>query len=130
MFKKGKAYIIIGVVALMLLLVFEYNKPKKINWFPSYVTNHTIPYGTKVINDLLPNYFPLTQQVYRTPYEFLSRIDSLNGTYLFVNGSIELGKTDLREVLSWVEKGNHLFMASKSFEYKLLDTLGLEVSSI
>jgi hypothetical protein len=130
MVKKGKAYIIIGLLAFVLLLVFEYNKPKKINWFPSYVSTHSIPYGTKVINDLLPNYLPKVQQVYRTPYEFLSRSDTLRGTYLFVNGSIEFGKTDLQEVLSWVAEGNHLFMVSESFEYDLLDTLNLRTSSI
>ncbi len=130
MLKKGRAYIIIGAMALILLLIFEYNKPKKINWFPSYVTTHKIPYGTKVVNDLLPNYLPKVQHVFRTPYEFLSKSDTLNGTYLFVNGSITFGKTDLQEVLRWVEKGNHLFMASESFENQLLDTLGLEVSSM
>ena len=130
MLKKGRAYIIIGALAFILLLVFEYNKPKKINWFPSYVTTHKIPYGTQVINDLLPKYFPKAQNVFRTPYEFLSKSDSLNGTYLFVNGSIAFGQTDLHEVLSWVEKGNHLFIASESFEDQLLDTLGLEISNM
>lgn len=130
MVKQGRTYIILGILAFILLLVFEYNKPKKVNWFPSYVSTHKIPYGTKVINDLLPNYFQQVQQVYRTPYEFLSQSDTIQGTYLLVNGSIEFGKTDLQQVLSWVEKGNHLFMASESFEYQLLDTLGLEVSNL
>jgi hypothetical protein len=130
MFKKNRSYIIIGILAFVLLLVFEYNKPKKVNWFPSYVATHSIPYGTKVINDLLPNHFPKTQQVYRTPYEFLSRSDTLKGTYLFVNRSIEFGKTDLQEVLAWVEEGNHLFMVSESFESNLLDTLHLATSNI
>ena len=130
MFKGGRAYIIIGILAFILLLIFEYNKPKTINWFPSYVTTHKIPYGTKVINDLLPKYLPQTQQVYRTPYELLSRKDSLYGTYVFVNGSIELGATDLEFLLSWVSDGNHLFMASESFDDKLLDTFGLEISSL
>lgn len=130
MLKRGRAYIIIGVLAFLLLLVFEYNKPKKINWFPSYVSTHKIPYGTKVINDLLPKYFSKVQQVYKSPYEFLSRSDTINGTYLLVNGSIEFGRTDLREVLRWVKEGNHLFMASESFETDLLDTLNLEISSL
>lgn len=130
MFKQGSAYIIIGALAIILLLVFEYNKPKKVNWFPSYVATHKIPYGTKVFNDLLPKFFPKAQQVYRTPYEFLSRNDSLNGTYLFINERIEFGKTDLNEILSWVDKGNHLFMVSESFEYELLDTLNVGTSSM
>ena len=130
MFKKGRAYMIIGSLAFILLLVFEYNKPKRINWFPSYVSTHKIPYGTKVLNELLPKFFPKIQQVYRTPYEFLSRSDTLQGTYFFVNENVNFGKTDLDQLLSWVKKGNHLFVASESFEFKLLDTLHLETSSI
>ena len=130
MLKTGRSYIGIGVLALVLLLVFEYNKPKQINWFPSYVSTHTIPYGAKVYNDLLPLVFPQARQVYRTPFEFLSRGDTLTGTYIFVNERIEFGKTDLSELLSWTREGNHLFMASESFEKELLDTLNLHTSSI
>lgn len=130
MSKQAKIYGILGTLAVLLILVIEYNKPKKINWFPSYVASHKIPYGTKVLNTLLPKYFSNTEQVYRSPYEFLSRNDSIQGTYFFVNQSIEFGSTDLEELLDWTAAGNHLFIAAESFESNLLDTLNLEVASL
>ncbi|MEM1339489.1 MAG: DUF4350 domain-containing protein [Bacteroidota bacterium] len=130
MFKTGKSYIIVGGIALALLLLYEYNKPKQINWFPSYVATHKIPYGTKVLNEVLPALFSKTQQVYRTPYEFLSKNDTIAGSYVFINNTINFGPTDLDELLSWVTKGNHLFLAAESFENSLLDTLHLKLSSI
>ncbi len=130
MFKIGKSYLIIGGLALALLLIYEYNKPKQINWFPSYMATHKIPYGTKVLNYLFPQLLTKNQQVYRTPYEFLSSNDTIKGSYVFINNSISFGKTDLDELLTWVAKGNHLFLAAESFETQLLDTLNLALSSI
>ena len=130
MLKTGKSYLTIGGLALVLLLIYEYNKPKQINWFPSYVATHKIPYGTKVLNDLLPALFTKTQQIYRTPYEFLSRSDTIKGSYVFINNAISFGKTDLDELLAWVAEGNHLFLAAESFESQLLDTLHLGLTSV
>ena len=130
MIKIGRSYLIIGGLALIALLIFEYNTPKQINWYPSYVATHKIPFGTKVLNDLLPGLFENTQQVYRSPYEFLSKNDSVKGSYVFVNNAIAFGKTDLDQLLNWVSEGNHLFLAAESFEDQLLDTLKLSTSSI
>ncbi|MEO1013396.1 MAG: hypothetical protein AAFX53_19035 [Bacteroidota bacterium] len=58
--KKGGVYIIIAVVALALLMLLQYNTPKKINWFPSYVGHHKIPFGTYVLNDVMTKLFPET----------------------------------------------------------------------
>lgn len=129
MFKKGKAYLIIGILALGLLVVFESNKPKNINWFPSYVSTHKIPYGTKVFNDLSSKYFKEITQVYKTPYEYLSNNSDAKGTYIFINEEVSFSETDTNELLQWVENGNHLFIASEYFDYKFLDTLNLQTSS-
>jgi len=131
MSKKGWIYIVIGVLTLAAIFVMEYNKPKKINWFPSYVSHHKIPYGTYVLNDLMEKYFPnKIQQIQKPPFEFLTRTDSIKGTYLFVNESVAFEEAELNALLDWVDKGNMLFVASKSFEKKLLDTLHLEQQNI
>ncbi|WP_437399901.1 DUF4350 domain-containing protein [Flagellimonas lutimaris] len=131
MSKKGWIYIVIGVLTLAAIFVMEYNKPKKINWFPSYVSHHKIPYGTYVLNDLMEKYFPnKIQQIQKPPFEFLTRTDSIKGTYLFINESVAFEEAELNALLDWVDKGNMLFVASKSFEKKLLDTLHLEQQNI
>ncbi|MBR9854225.1 MAG: DUF4350 domain-containing protein [Algicola sp.] len=131
MSKKGRIYIIIGVLTLGALFVMEYNKPKKVNWFPSFVSHHKIPYGTYVLNDLMEKYFPdRIQQAQKPPFELLSRTDSIQGTYFFVNESVSFEEAELNALLEWVEQGNNLFVASNSFERKLLDTLNLDIQNV
>lgn len=131
MLKKSKVYIFIGIFTLGLIFLVEFNKPKKINWFPSYVSHHKIPYGTYVLNDLLPELFDgKIRQVQRPPFEFLLRNDTIQGTYFFANASVQFGDTELEAVLDWVNKGNSVFIASESFDQQLLDTLNLERSSL
>ncbi|MCL6266463.1 DUF4350 domain-containing protein [Flagellimonas myxillae] len=127
MFKKGRIYIVIGIFTMGLVLLLEYNKPKKVNWFPSYVAHHKIPYGTYVLNDLLEQFYPnRVQQIGRPPFEFLSSRDSLKGTYFFINQSVYFDEAELYSLLDWVQKGNTLFVASQGFDEVLLDTLQLE----
>lgn len=131
MFKKGGIYIVISVVTVGLILLLEYNKPKKVNWFPSYVSHHKIPYGTYVLSDLLDKFFTdKVTQVNRPPFEFLSNDNSAKGTYFFVNGSVTFGETELNRLLDWVGQGNTLFVASEGFEEQLLDTLHLQQRNI
>ncbi|WP_318312441.1 DUF4350 domain-containing protein [Flagellimonas crocea] len=131
MSKKGWTYIIIGVLTLAAIFAMEYNKPKDINWFPSYVSHHKIPYGTYVLNDLMDKYFPDNiEQVQKPPFELLSRTDTIKGTYFFVNETVSFEEAELNALLDWVAQGNQLFVASDYFEKKLLDTLNLEQGNV
>ena len=128
--KKGSIYFIIAVVTLGLLLVLQYNKPKELNWFPSYVAQHKIPYGTKVLNDLMEKHFTDTRQVSVSPYEFLNNTPEAQGTYFFVNSQIAFDAAELEKLLAWTAEGNILFVASDTFDDILLDTLNLETAGL
>ncbi len=131
MFKKGRVYIVIAILTLGFVMLLQYNKPKEVNWYPSYVAKHKIPYGTYVLNDLMTRWFSENgQQVSVPPYEFLYNSPTAAGTYFFVNGSVAFGESELDALLDWTAKGNTLFVASESFEEQLLDTLNLEVGSL
>ncbi|MEC7264506.1 MAG: DUF4350 domain-containing protein [Bacteroidota bacterium] len=131
MVKKGWIYLLIAVIAIGGIFLLEYNKPKQINWFPSYVSHHKIPYGTYVLNELMENFFQSRlSQIHKPPFELLSRNDTVQGTYFFVNESITFEEAELNALLDWTSKGNSVFIASSSFEGRLLDTLKLEQTSL
>ncbi|QCW99319.1 DUF4350 domain-containing protein [Aggregatimonas sangjinii] len=130
MAKKGRIYIIIAVVTLGLLMLLQYNQPKEVNWFPSYVAQHKIPYGTIVLNDIMENRFPDMRQISIAPYEFLNSEPDANGTYFFVNEQIEFDPSERDKLLEWTANGNTLFLASESFDKTFLDTLGLKTTGL
>ncbi|WP_179348707.1 DUF4350 domain-containing protein [Winogradskyella pacifica] len=129
MSKKGKLYIILVAFTILAIVVLEMNKPKAINWFPSYATHHKIPFGTYVFNNQLKHVADSVSIVDRPPFEYLKNND-INGTYLFYNGGIEFGKEELNSLLDWVSSGNTLIVAAVNFEEKLLDTLNLNMQSV
>lgn len=127
-----KSYLTYGIILVVFtgaILLLEYNKPKKINWYPSFVTHHKIPYGTKVFNDQLQriygsNVVPVT----KPPYEVLKKDSSMQGTYLFVNNSITWDESELEQLLKWTGKGNTLFVATSLLNTTIKHELNIETS--
>ena len=78
--KKGGIYIVIAVFTVVLLVVLQNNKPKGVDWFPCYVPNHKIAYGTVVLNDVIQRVFPdKIQHVGIPPFEFLKESTTAEG---------------------------------------------------
>ena len=127
--KKGKIYIVLVAFTILAIVVLEMNKPKAINWFPSYATHHKIPFGAYVFNNQLKRVADSVSIVDRPPFEYL-KDNAVSGTYLFYNGGIEFGKEELNSLLDWVSHGNTLIVAAVDFEEKLLDTLNLNTQSV
>lgn len=129
--KKGNIYIIIALVTLAILMLIQYTKPKEVNWFPSFVAQHKIPYGTYILNDLMTaRYGDQLKHINEPPYEFLKEGDNGKGTYLFVNNSVSFGEIELNSLLDWTSKGNTLFIASSTFDEDLKDTLNIKTSGL
>ncbi|WP_040251008.1 DUF4350 domain-containing protein [Psychroserpens mesophilus] len=132
MSKKVKFYIVLTAVAIFGIVLMEYSKPKQVNWFTSYAKHHKIPFGTYVFNEQLERLFSHSEiiNLETPPYLNLSQTDSINGTYVFINNTIQFGNTELDRLLDWTSKGNTLFIASEDFEDQLLDTLNLDIDII
>ena len=129
--KKGRIYIFIAALTIVLLMLLQYNRPKEVNWYPSYVAEHKIPYGTFVLNDILNNFFGNSvQRVSESPFVFLNDHDEATGTYLIINDRIEFGDAERDKLLAWTAQGNTLFLAGQRFDYRFLDSLGLETSRV
>jgi hypothetical protein len=111
-----------------LIIFMEVSKKKPINWSPSYATNHKIPYGTYVLTEQFKELFKNTTvtTINRPPYQFL-KDTTQNGTYFFVNGTLNFGQEEFNELLKFAARGNDVFMSTNG---ATIDTLGIETKQL
>lgn len=132
--KKGKIYIALTALVVVFIVVLEYNKPEELNWFPSYAKHHKIPYGTYVLHDILEKKFTKKNLIDldRPPFETLGakKNKAMEGTYFFLNETVQFDKTETERLLAWTAKGNTLSITSSQISSIILDTLNLETSVI
>lgn len=127
MSNKGKIYVVLTALAILLIVVLEANKPEELNWFPSYAKHHKIPFGTFIFHEQMERMFSkeTVVDVERPPFEYLNT-NSISGSYVFINDRVTIDEAELNKLLDWTTKGNTLFIASQTMNQKLLDTLNLE----
>ena len=120
-----KILLVFLVSLLVVLSYLEALEPDELNWSPSYTTADKIPLGANVLfENLKDQNFPI-QQVKLSPFEFLN--DTLHsGTYFFLNDQLSFHESELKRLLSWIEKGNTAFLIAEGFSDNILDTLNLE----
>lgn len=141
MSKSIKIYISVLVFIFILILVSDYNKPKPVDWRPTYSVNDKIPFGLYVFDKEIDGIFK-KQKIQRisdvTPYEFLDSKydeDSLIETYsvkgTFVNISVQNNIDDqsMKEIMYFVSHGNNAFLSMANFPKPLLDSLKFEYTS-
>ncbi len=117
----------------MLLIIgyglFEYYRPRPIDWSSTYSNKDKIPFGTKALYELLPDIFPKQKITsVRLPiYNQLktSKLDN-KSNYVFVNQSFEIDNNDRKALLAYVSKGSSVFISAYDFSDTLLHTLGME----
>lgn len=118
-------------VAILVFIAFIYvesNKAKPINWFPTYVAKHKLPYGTYVLRNELDNIFPNTEikDINIPPYTFLQDTTK-TGTYFFVDDGINFGEDEFNGLLQFVNRGNDVFISTHGIN---IDTLNLKTRGI
>ncbi len=125
--------IILGVVALILIVVAEMNRPKPIDWTPGYRSTETKPLGSYVTADLLGTFFDgeevtvLDESLYEVLYPGSEQMVS-GANYLLVTDELHLSELDTRSLLEWVRGGGNALIAAGSMEGPLADSLLLEYS--
>src|SRR5690606_31452803 len=118
-----------AMLLLVLLLTYlEASEPEPVNWNPSYLETDKIPLGSYVFYESWKNSTTSEiQNVDIPPFEYLPTAPA--GTYFFLNNSLGFDDPELKKLLSWVEKGNTLFLSAGSFSENLLDTLQLKTAT-
>ncbi|RZJ67544.1 MAG: DUF4350 domain-containing protein [Flavobacterium sp.] len=126
----------IFAVLFVLLMYLDSQKPKPISWSPTYSPYDKNPFGLYVLDKELPTLFK-GQQVKRfgiTPYEYFQDLYdydteqyTANGTFVKIGNEIYLDQESVNELIFYAEHGNTVFLSSKQFPDKLLDTLKVEI---
>ena len=136
---------LLGLGLLFLgYVVLEYNRPKPLNWAPTYTNKDKIPYGTYALYDQLPRLLG-TDSVTATRLPVYSQLTGLSvddvedetaldsvdteaetedidlpplrpgrSNYLFINDGFELSQVDGQTLLQYVAAGNDVFVAAEN----------------
>ncbi|MFN4146251.1 MAG: DUF4350 domain-containing protein [Runella sp.] len=125
---KNKYFLFL--VALMVAYgLFEYYRPKPLDWSPTYSNKDKIPFGSKALFELLPEVFP-TQPVQSLRLPIYNQLTEHTlppkSNYVFVCQSFEINHNDRQLLLDYVKKGNHAFISAYDFSDSLLNPLGVK----
>jgi len=126
--KNNNIYVIAFIILVSGLIYLEATKKKPINWFPSYVANHKIPYGTFVLRSEVKNLFPSTalETIKIPPYVYLEDTTRV-GTYFFADEALNFGNSEFKRLLKFVERGNDVFISTHGIQ---IDTLNFKTKQL
>lgn len=130
--KRSKKVLWIFGIAFLGIVITELVRPKPIDWRASYIATDKIPFGGFVLFGEAPFLFKNAEieKIEKDPYIFLT--DSTyaeNSAYVFINDEISFDERQADEILKYVERGNTVFISSRSVGYILVDSLNIELSS-
>lgn len=103
-------------------MLFEYYRPKPIDWKATYQNDDKIPFGTQALYELLPDIMPQSAiKTVRLPmYNFLMESQlPARSNYVFIAADFEASRSDVKPLLAYVGRGNNVFISA----YHLPDSL-------
>ncbi|GAB3793414.1 hypothetical protein GCM10028819_05000 [Spirosoma humi] len=122
--RKPNKYLLILLVTITAYVLFEYYRPKPIDWKATYENDDKIPFGTQALFELLPDVIqPSTIETVRLPiYTLLTeRKLSTPSNYVAICQKFDADKNDLKQLSAYVARGNNAFISA----YELPDSLGV-----
>ena len=121
---KPNKYLLILLATVVGYMLFEYYRPKPLDWKPTYRNDQKIPFGTQALFELLPGVMqqPTVETVRLPTFNFLTEAQRPpRSNYVFVNEAFQADQNDRRELLQYVRRGNNVLIAA----YNLPDSLGI-----
>ena len=126
--KKTSIYIGAFLVLIFGYIYLESVKKQPVNWFPSYVSKHKVPYGTFIVREEMPKLFPdvIIKNIKIPPYIYLEDTTRV-GTYFFADEAMNFGDAEFLRLMKFVERGNDVFISTHGMN---LDTLNFETERL
>lgn len=120
----------IGIFLLAVGWVFYQGSTQKppLDWSPSFSEKHKTPFGTYVLRSELKTLFSsIRTKSIEISSSILLKDSTLEGTYIFINDSINFDKEELGLLFEFVERGNDVFIATNAVH---LGGLNIETKSL
>ena len=128
--KKDLKYYGILLLALLLFIFYELNKPKELSWQVTLSKRDKNPYGTYVLNDLLPQIIKQEEIIHSNKTLFELAEEGNAESLLILCQTFAPDKADFNALFEMLDAGANVFVASSAFGGKFRDTLNLQVSNI
>lgn len=125
----------VGIIILLGLLIIygiaDYYFGKSVSWQESYTQESKTPYGAYLLHEQLKDVFQVDsiQTIRETAFDHLVYEFYENSNYIFINDKVPLELEDVEELTEHIERGNHVFMAARTFSVPLQDQLGFSIES-
>ena len=117
-----KVYIGILAVVLVLLTLLELNKTPIINWSVNYDIEEKSPFGLYVFNEEAESFFDNElERTTESPYKYLPDSAVTPQNYLILEN--DFTEESFNKLLTQVNNGSDLFLASSEIPYFVADTL-------
>jgi hypothetical protein len=126
MLKGNRIFILLFIITILVVMVGSYFSSKvEDRWKPTYASTEKTPFGTSLVYQLLPSIFTKgkIEKVNRPIYNFLKNKELVQTNYIFIGDDFILEDLDRKTLLSYVAKGNNVFIAANSYSENLEDTL-------
>jgi hypothetical protein len=117
-------YLLILLATVTAYMLFEYYRPKPIDWSPTYENDDKIPFGTQALYELLPGVMQQAEvKTVRLPtYNFLAETKlPARSNYIVICRDFNADRNDQRQLLRYVQQGNNALISA----YDLPDSLGI-----
>ncbi|HVF96558.1 MAG TPA: DUF4350 domain-containing protein [Flavisolibacter sp.] len=117
---KAFPYLVGAVVLLLLVFLMSSTRGKPVRRMDERVTlkqKDKIPYGTRVAKEFLPSLFPFAATPFDVAYpgnwDSIEK-DGKNQAVILIGDYLDAEKDELEELSEFVEKGNYVFLISRS----------------
>jgi hypothetical protein len=119
------------VFAFVFIIILTTTAKKPIEWKENFHKTDKSPYGSLVFYEVYSQTVEKDKwkEVNIPMYEWL--LDSIpEGSLFLFNSSLDIGEFELEKLLHWVENGSTVFLSAHALPEVLLDSLGLEITSV
>jgi hypothetical protein len=124
--KKNSKYIFLLAATVVLFVLVHLFSPKQFDWTPTFSSRDKNPFGSYVMNTMLPDLFP-GQEVSNYNITFYEASDSIlaGKNIIAIASFMTLTPEDTRALLNVVDSGATAFLSATYFRGHFSDTLGI-----